>query len=221
MSLQIAPSVLAADYTKLGAEVATVMSAGAKIIHFDVMDGHFVPPITIGALVVNSLSEQIHAAGGLVEVHLMVERPERHVADFARAGADVIVVHQEATPHLHYALSAVRAAGCQAGVAICPATPVELISEVVELVDSVLCMTVNPGWGGQAFIPTSVAKLQRLRALVGDAVAIEVDGGINLASIGPCARAGATRFVAGSALFNTPDPAVAYDELAAALLAAT
>ncbi len=212
----VAPSILAADFARLGEQVAAVLGAGAKAIHVDVMDGHFVPPITMGPLVVDALAEQVHAAGALVDVHLMVERPERHIAAFAEAGADHISIHFEATPHVHYALQAIREAGCTAGLALCPATPVAAASEVVADLDLLLCMTVNPGWGGQAFLPGSLAKLERLRALLGPGAGIEVDGGIDATTAGPCAAAGATAFVAGSALFGAPDPATAYREIAAA-----
>jgi ribulose-phosphate 3-epimerase len=212
----VAPSILAADFARLGEQVAAVLEAGAKAIHVDVMDGHFVPPISMGPLVVDALAEQVHAAGALVDVHLMVERPERHIAAFAEAGADHISIHFEATPHVHYALQAIREAGCTAGLALCPATPVAVASEVVADLDLLLCMTVNPGWGGQAFLPGSLAKLERLRALLGPGAGIEVDGGIDATTAGPCAAAGATAFVAGSALFGAPDPATAYREIAAA-----
>jgi ribulose-phosphate 3-epimerase len=212
----VAPSILAADFARLGEQVAAVLEAGAKAIHVDVMDGHFVPPISMGPLVVDALAEQVHAAGALVDVHLMIERPERHIAAFAEAGADHISIHFEATPHVHYALQAIREAGCTAGLALCPATPVAAASEVVADLDLLLCMTVNPGWGGQAFLPGSLAKLERLRALLGPGAGIEVDGGIDATTAGPCASAGATAFVAGSALFGAPDPATAYREIAAA-----
>ena len=211
----VAPSILAADFARLGEQVAAVLAAGAQTIHVDVMDGHFVPPISMGALVVEALAEQIHDAGAIVDVHLMVERPERHIDVFARAGADHITVHAEATPHVHYALQAVRAAGCTAGLALCPATPVGAASEVVGDLDLVLCMTVNPGWGGQEFLPSSLGKLERLRALLGPGVAIEVDGGIDAETAPACARAGANVFVAGSAVFSAPDPAVAWNGIAA------
>ncbi len=212
----VAPSILAADFARLGEQVGAVLEAGARTIHVDVMDGHFVPPISMGPLVVEALAEQIQAAGGLVDVHLMVDRPERHVDAFAKAGADHISIHAEATPHVHYALQAIHEAGCTAGLALCPATPVAAASEVVDDLDLLLCMTVNPGWGGQEFLPGSLAKLERLRALLGPGVGIEVDGGIDATTAGPCAAAGATAFVAGSALFGAPDPGQAYREMAAA-----
>ena len=212
----VAPSILAADFARLGAQVADVLEAGARTIHVDVMDGHFVPPISMGPLVVDALAQQIHDAGAIVDVHLMVERPERYVADFASAGADNITIHVEATPHVHYALQAVREAGCTAGLALCPATPVAAASEVLADLDLILCMTVNPGWGGQEFIPASIDKIERLRALLGPGPGLEVDGGIDVETAGPCAAAGATAFVAGTALFGAPDPAQAYRDIAAA-----
>jgi ribulose-phosphate 3-epimerase len=213
----IAPSILAADFARLGEQVAAVMDAGARVIHVDVMDGHFVPPITMGPLVVAALEEQVHAAGGYIDVHLMIERPERHVTAFADAGADGITVHVEATPHVHYALAHIRDAGCRAGLALCPGTPAEAVSAVLGDVDLVLCMTVDPGWGGQAFLPSSLEKIRRLRALVGDGPALEVDGGIDAATAGPCAEAGATVFVAGSKVFGSADPSAALQEIVAAL----
>jgi ribulose-phosphate 3-epimerase len=211
----VAPSILAADFARLGEQVAMVMDAGARTIHVDVMDGHFVPPITMGALVVNALADQVHDAGGIVDVHLMIERPERHIADFAKAGADNITVHAEATPHVHYALQAIHELGCSAGLALCPATPVAVASELVSDIDVLLCMTVNPGWGGQTFLPTSIGKLERLRGLLGPGPAIEVDGGIDVETAGPCAAAGATAFVAGTAVFGAADPGAAVQEIAA------
>jgi ribulose-phosphate 3-epimerase len=195
-----------------------VLEAGARTIHVDVMDGHFVPPISMGSLVVDALAPQIHEAGALVDVHLMIERPERHIEDFAKAGADNITIHAEATPHVHYALQAVRESGCTAGLALCPATPVVAASEVMGDIDLLLCMTVNPGWGGQAFLESSLGKVERLRAMLGPGVAIEVDGGIDAKTAGPCAAAGATTFVAGSAVFGAADPGKAYREIAAAAL---
>jgi ribulose-phosphate 3-epimerase len=193
------------------------MDAGARVIHCDVMDGHFVPPITLGAAVVGSLADQVHGAGGMLDVHLMIERPERHIADFARAGADMITLHWEATPHVHYALKAVREAGCLAGLALTPATPAEVVADVVDQLDNLLCMTVNPGWGGQEFIEHSVSKIERLRGLLPAGLALEVDGGIDADTAPRCRRAGATLFVAGSAVFGTPDPGKAYQEIADAI----
>jgi ribulose-phosphate 3-epimerase len=212
----VAPSILAADFARLGAQVQEVLDAGARTIHVDIMDGHFVPALSMGPQVVSALADQVHGAGGYVDVHLMVERPERYVAEFASAGADGITLHVEATPHANYALAAVRDAGCQAGLALCPSTPVDAVSELHGDFDLLLCMTVNPGWGGQAFLPGSVSKIERLRAAIGEQPALEVDGGIDAETAGPCARAGASVFVAGSAVFGARDPGAAYRGIEAA-----
>ncbi|HSS43505.1 MAG TPA: ribulose-phosphate 3-epimerase [Solirubrobacterales bacterium] len=212
---RVAPSILSADMGRLGAQVAEVMDAGARVIHFDVMDGHFVPPITIGPLVLSGIADQVHEAGGAVDVHLMIEAPERQIEEFAKAGADSITFHEEATPHAHRTLAAIRELGCLAGIAINPGTPVEAVAELRGMADVVLCMTVNPGWGGQSFIETSPEKVERLAPLVGKA-AIEVDGGVDRTTAGPLAAAGAQLFVAGSAVFGADDPAASYAEIAAA-----
>ena len=211
--VRVAPSILAADFARLGEQVAQVMDVGARVIHVDVMDGHFVPPISIGHLIVAAIREQVHGAGGLLDVHLMVERPERRIDDFVRAGADSIAVHWEATPHVHYALGAVREAGCQAGLAINPATPPEEVAGLAGAYDHLLCMTVNPGWGGQPYIASSTEKVRRLRELLPPGMPIEVDGGIDPETAAACAGAGATLFVAGSSVFGAPDPAAAYREI--------
>jgi ribulose-phosphate 3-epimerase len=208
--VRVAPSILSADLARLGAQVQEVLDAGAKIVHVDVMDGHFVPPITIGPLVVAALREQADRTGAMLDVHLMIERPERHVAEFAKAGADSISFHAEATPHIAYTANLLRESGVGVGVAINPATPVGAVAEIKEAIDVALCMTVNPGWGGQPFIEHSLDKVKRLRAILGERVALEVDGGIDPKTAGPCRAAGANVFVAGSAVFGSPDPAAAY-----------
>jgi ribulose-phosphate 3-epimerase len=212
--VRVAPSILSADFGRLREQVGVVLDAGARVIHVDVMDGHFVPPITLGPVVVEGLAEQAREAGAMLDLHLMIERPERHVADFVKAGADSITFHAEATPHIAYTASLIRESGACVGVAINPGTLVGALSEVAGEIDMALCMTVNPGWGGQAFIAHSLEKLPRMRAIVGDDVAVQVDGGIDPGTAPQCLQAGANVFVAGSAIFGAADPAAAYRAIA-------
>src|SRR5207247_9772140 len=210
---EIAPSILSSDFARLGEQVTAVLDAGAQVIHVDVMDGHFVPPITIGPLIVEALRELVHGRGGILDVHLMIERPERQVEAFAKAGADVITIHPESTPNIHYGLKLIRELGCKAGVVVNPGTPVIAVEPVAEVIDLCLCMSVNPGWGGQRYIPSSTPRLAALRRLVPDDVVLEVDGGISLETIDEARDAGAQLFVAGSSIFGAEDVAEAYRAL--------
>ncbi len=211
---QVAPSILSADFSRLGAQVAEVMDAGARVIHFDVMDGQFVPPITIGPLVGAAIAEQVKAAGGVLDVHLMVEDPDRQVDAFARAGADAISFHIEATPHAHRVLAQIREAGCLAGIVLNPGTPAEAVEGLAADTDFALCMSVNPGWGGQKFIPATLDKLRRLRGSLPADVPLEVDGGVDTTTVGECVAAGANLLVAGSAVFGADDPGAAFRAIA-------
>ena len=203
--INVAPSILSADFSRLGEDVEAAINAGARVIHFDVMDGRFVPNITIGPLVARALSPLVHGAGALLDVHLMIEHPEDFVVEFVEAGADVVVVHQEACTHLHRVLAQIREAGALAGVALNPSTPVETLAEVRTYCDIVVIMSVNPGFGGQSFIPTSLDKIARARAYLPESVIIEVDGGVSAVNAGALVEAGATWLVAGSSVFGGPD----------------
>jgi ribulose-phosphate 3-epimerase len=215
MSVRLAPSILSADFAALGAQVAAVERGGADLIHVDVMDGHFVPNLTMGPVVVKALRRSTRLP---LDVHLMITDPDRYIEAFAEAGAASLIVHAEVLPHLHRTLSAIRALKCRAGVAINPSTPPSAIQEVAGLVDQVLVMSVNPGFGGQSFIPESESKIQRVRELLdraGTRADIEVDGGVDTSTVQRVVAAGATILVAGAAVFGTPDPEAAARNLRA------
>ena len=203
--IKISPSILSADFSRLGEDVQAVDRAGADYIHIDVMDGHFVPNITIGPLVVDALRKVTDKP---LDVHLMIENPDLYIADFAKAGADIITVHQEAVPHLHRTVQLIKSLGKKAGVSLNPATPVETLDVVLDDLDLVLVMSVNPGFGGQSFIPSALDKIRALRQRItqrGLATELEVDGGVKLDNIREVVAAGADVLVAGSAVFNTDD----------------
>jgi ribulose-phosphate 3-epimerase len=214
--IHIAPSILSADFSRLGDDVEAVLNAGARVVHFDVMDGHFVPNITIGPLVVAALERLVHGAGALIDVHLMIEHPERYVDAFAAAGANVITVHQEACVHLHRVLAQIREAGAAAGVALNPATPVETLEDARDHCDLVEIMSVNPGFGGQRFIETSLDKVERACAFLPVGVALELDGGVTALNAGALVAAGANLLVAGSSVFGGHDIGEQYGALAQA-----
>jgi ribulose-phosphate 3-epimerase len=211
--IEIAPSILAANFAKLGDDVRIVEEAGADILHVDIMDGHFVPNISLGIPVVASLRKATRLP---LDVHLMIEQPELYIEEFIRAGGSRILVHQEATVHLDRALAMIRELGAEAGAAINPATPVSMLSEVLDKVDTVLLMTVNPGFGGQKFIPNTYEKIRQLnqmRSRYNASFRIEVDGGVDLENTAELAQAGASTFVAGTSIFHTADPAAATRQL--------
>ena len=202
----IAPSILSANFARLGEEVDNVLKAGADWVHFDVMDNHYVPNLTIGPLVCEALRK--HGVSAPIDVHLMVKPVDRIVPDFANAGASLISFHPEASEHVHRTIQLIKASGCQAGLVFNPATPLDVLEHVLEDLDLVLIMSVNPGFGGQGFIPSSLAKLRRVRAMIdasGRDIRLEIDGGVKPDNIGEIAAAGADTFVAGSAIFGQPD----------------
>jgi ribulose-phosphate 3-epimerase len=210
---KIAPSILSADFARLGEEIAAIEAAGADYVHIDVMDGRFVPNITIGPLIVEAVRRVTKLP---LDVHLMIAEPDRYIADFAKAGADIIVVHAEATDHLHRTVQLIKSRGKRAGVSLNPATPLNVLDYVLEDLDLVLLMTVNPGFGGQSFIEACIPKIQALRGILdrrGIEAELEVDGGVKTDNIARIAHAGADVFVAGSAVFNTPDYAATISEL--------
>ncbi len=210
---KIAPSILSADFARLGEEIKAVEAAGADYIHIDVMDGHFVPNITIGPLVVEAVRKITRLP---LDVHLMIADPDRYIPDFAKAGADIIVAHVEATNHLHRTIQLIKSCGARAGVSLNPATPLHFLDYVLDELDLVLLMTVNPGFGGQSFIDASLPKIQALRGMLdkrGLEAELEVDGGVKTDNIARIAHAGADVFVAGSAVFGSADYATTIKEL--------
>jgi ribulose-phosphate 3-epimerase len=207
---EIAPSILAADFTRLGEQVAAVTAAGAKMLHCDVMDGHFVPNLSLGQPVVRSLRKITDL---ILDCHLMIEEPDRYSRDFVDAGANMVSIHQEASRHLNGSLQHIRDAGARAGVVINPATPLHTLDEVLGMVDYVLIMSVNPGFGGQKFLPSSLDKARRLRQIREDrrlGFRIEIDGGVTVENVGEVVRAGVDIVVAGSSIFGEPDPGKAF-----------
>jgi ribulose-phosphate 3-epimerase len=214
----IAPSILSADFARLGQEVDSVLAAGADIVHFDVMDNHYVPNLTIGPMVCAALRK--YGVSAPIDVHLMVSPVDRIIGDFIEAGASYITFHPEATQHIDRSLQLIKEGGCKAGLVFNPATPLNLLEYVMDKVDMILLMSVNPGFGGQKFIPGTLNKLREARALIdasGRDIRLEIDGGVNVHNIREIAAAGADTFVAGSAIFNTPDYKHVIDQMRAEL----
>jgi ribulose-phosphate 3-epimerase len=211
-TFRIAPSILSANFAKLGEEIENVIKSGTDIVHFDVMDNHYVPNLTIGPLVCDAIRDLSHNVGALIDVHLMVKPVDRIIPDFAKAGADIITFHPEASDHIDRSLALVRDSGCKSGLVFNPATPLHYLDYVMDKVDMILLMSVNPGFGGQKFIPETLNKLKEARARIdayyektGRQIWLEVDGGVNANNIADIAKAGADTFVAGSAIFGSPN----------------
>ena len=218
----IAPSILSADFARLGEEVDNVLAAGADIVHFDVMDNHYVPNLTIGPMVCKALRN--HGVTAPIDVHLMVSPVDRMIGDFAEAGASFITFHPEASDHIDRSLQLIKAAGCKAGLVFNPATPLHYLDYVMDKIDMVLLMSVNPGFGGQSFIPNTLEKLKAARAKIdasGFDIRLEIDGGVKVDNIGEIAAAGANTFVAGSAIFNAPDYKTTIEAMRAEIAKAT
>jgi ribulose-phosphate 3-epimerase len=226
---RIAPSILSADFSKLGQEITDVIKSGTDLVHFDVMDNHYVPNLTIGPLVCDAIRDLSHNVGALIDVHLMVKPVDRIIPDFAKAGADIITFHPEASEHIDRSLAMVRELGCKSGLVFNPATSLSYLDHVMDKVDMILLMSVNPGFGGQKFIPETLEKLKQARARIdayeektGRKIWLEVDGGVNPDNIAEIAKAGADTFVAGSAIFGKPseNDANRYDTIVGKMRAA-
>jgi ribulose-phosphate 3-epimerase len=212
---QVLPSILSADFGAFRSQVVELLDAGARAFHIDVMDGHFVPVITFGPRVVSSFADLVHERGGTLDVHLMIEQPERQLAEFAKAGADSCTVHTETCPHLHHTLALIHDLGMTAGATLNPATPTSALREAAREADVLLCMSVNPGWGGQSFIESSIERLAELESMLRPGMGLEVDGGVAPATIARCHAAGANLMVAGSAIYDQPSPGEAWKALTA------
>ena len=220
MTPLIAPSILSADFARLGEDVRAVLDAGANIVHFDVMDNHFVPNLTIGPMILKALRN--FGIDAPIDVHLMVEPVDRIIPDFAKAGADYITFHPEASRHVDRSLGLIRDHGARAGLVFNPATPLDWVEHVLDKIDMILIMSVNPGFGGQAFIPEALNKLRAARRIIDDSgydIRLEIDGGVKVDNIGAIAAAGADTFVAGSAIFGSPDYAATIEAMRAAIAA--